>query len=392
MALNKPGSLTIAGSGIASIGHITLETLALIKEADKIFYAVTDPATECYIQENSRGDHFDLTTFYDTNKKRYESYVQMSEVMLREVRAGRNVLGIFYGHPGVFVAPSHRAIAIAREEGFQAKMLPGISAEDYMFADLGFDPSTQGCMTQEATELLVRNKKLDPSVHNIIWQVGSVGVDTMVFDNGKFHLLVERLEKDFGLDHKIQHYIGAILPQSVTVKDAFAIRDLRKEEVLKQFTTTSTFYIPPRAPAPIDAKVLQALGLPPPAQATKDRTGYGPLEKQAVAALDSFIPSQEKQVVHASPAMQSLMADLALRPALFEQYKADPVGFANTRNLNGLTAQEKFALGFNKSGPIFAVMRHLPSAIASGQERSQEEIAHAADDKELLALVVVIVQ
>ncbi|KAJ7691785.1 hypothetical protein B0H17DRAFT_1200900 [Mycena rosella] len=267
MAPNKQGSLTIAGSGIASIGHITLETLAHIKEADKVFYAVTDPATECYFQKNSRGDHFDLTTFYDTNKKRYESYVQMSVVMLRDVRAGRDVLGIFYGHP-------------AREEGFQAKMLPGISAEDFMFADLGFDPSTQGCMTQEATELLVRNK-LDPSVHNIIWQVGSVGVDTMVFDS---------------------HYIGAILPQSVMVKDTFAIRDLRKEEVLKQFTTASTFYIPSRSPAPVDAKVVQALGLPA-AQAAQNRTGYGSVEKQAVAALDSFIPSQEKQVVHASPAM-----------------------------------------------------------------------------------------
>ncbi|KAJ7691795.1 hypothetical protein B0H17DRAFT_1200912 [Mycena rosella] len=302
-------------------------------------------------RENSRGNYFDLTTFYDTNKEVYESYVQMSEVMLRDVRAGRNVLSIFHGHPGVFVPPSHRAIAIAREEGFPAKMLPGVSAEAYMFADLGFDPSINGCITQEATELLVRNKTLDPSIHNIV----CLGVDMMVFDNSKFHLLVERLEKDFGLDHKIQHYIGAILPQSVTVKDTFAIRDLRKEEVLKQFTTTSTFYVPPRAPAPVDAKVLQALGLPA-AQAAQNRTGYGHVEQQAVAALDSFLPSQEKQV-----------------------YKADPVGFTNTRN--GLTAQEKFALGFNKSGPIFAVMRNLPSAIASGKEKSQEEIAHAADDK-----------
>lgn len=104
------------------------------------------------------------------------------QVMLKDVRAGFNVLGIFYGHPGVFVSPSHRAIAIARDEGFQAKMLPGVSAEDYMFADLGFDPAVPGCMSQEATGILVHNWKLDTSIHNIIWQVGSVGVNTMVFD------------------------------------------------------------------------------------------------------------------------------------------------------------------------------------------------------------------
>lgn len=61
-------------------------------------------------------------------------------------------------------------------------MLPGISAEDYMFSDLGFDPAIPGCMTQEATSIVIHNKVLDPTIHNIIWQVGSVGVATMVFD------------------------------------------------------------------------------------------------------------------------------------------------------------------------------------------------------------------
>lgn len=104
--------------------------------------------------------------------------------MLREVRAGYNVLGLFYGHPGVFVSPSHRAISTARQEGYKARMLPGISAEDYMFADLGFDPSTNGCMSCEATEVLLRNQPMNPSIHNIIWQVGAIGICDMKFDVG----------------------------------------------------------------------------------------------------------------------------------------------------------------------------------------------------------------
>ena len=102
--------------------------------------------------------------------------------MLREVRLGYNVMGIFYGHPGVFVSPSHTAITRARKEGFKAKMLPGISAADCMYADLGFDPSKYGCMTYEATELLLKTRTLDPSVINIIWQVGAVGVMDMSFE------------------------------------------------------------------------------------------------------------------------------------------------------------------------------------------------------------------
>lgn len=77
---NNAGSLTIAGSGIASVAHITLETLSHIKEADKVFYVVCDPATEVFIHDNAKAEAVNLTIYYDTNKSRYDSYVQMAEV------------------------------------------------------------------------------------------------------------------------------------------------------------------------------------------------------------------------------------------------------------------------------------------------------------------------
>jgi len=76
----KRGTLTIAGSGIASIVHITLETLSYIKESDKLLYLVCDPVTEAFIQDNATGDYFDLSVFYDKNKSRYDPYIQMCEV------------------------------------------------------------------------------------------------------------------------------------------------------------------------------------------------------------------------------------------------------------------------------------------------------------------------
>jgi precorrin-2 methylase len=60
------------------------------------------------------------------------------------VREGLNVCAAFYGHPGVFVYASHQSIRLARAEGFEAQMLPGISAEDCVFADLGIDPENMG--------------------------------------------------------------------------------------------------------------------------------------------------------------------------------------------------------------------------------------------------------
>lgn len=101
--------------------------------------------------------------------------------MLIHLRKGKYVVGVFYGHPGVFVAPSHRSIDIARKEGYTAKMLPGISAEDCLLADLNIDPSLPGCVTYEATDLLLRNRPLNPSSHLILYQVGCVGIKDFNF-------------------------------------------------------------------------------------------------------------------------------------------------------------------------------------------------------------------
>lgn len=112
--------------------------------------------------------------------------------MLREVRAGHNVLGLFYGHPGIFVFPSHRALTLARKEGYTARMLPGISAQDYMFADLEIEPAPYGCTASDATELLAHNRALNPSVHNVIWQVGLVGVATLEYEVTDLPMLLLR--------------------------------------------------------------------------------------------------------------------------------------------------------------------------------------------------------
>lgn len=96
--------------------------------------------------------------------------------MVQNVREGKVVVAVFYGHPGVFASPTHRAIALAKAEGFKAIMLPGVSAEDCLCADLGIDPATIGLLTYEATDLLIRNRVLVPSIPLVLWQVGVVGI------------------------------------------------------------------------------------------------------------------------------------------------------------------------------------------------------------------------
>ncbi|KAG9078621.1 hypothetical protein FRC06_008277 [Ceratobasidium sp. 370] len=404
--LHKQGSLTIAGSGIASIGHITLLTLTYIKESERVYYLVTDPATEAFIIDNAREHCVNLRGLYGKDKNRFTSYVQMSEVMLKDVRAGYSVLGILYGHPGVFVSPTHRAIAIAQDEGFEAQMLPAISADSCMYADLGIDPSTFGCSLYEATELLTRGRRLDPTTHNIIWQVGSTGIINMDFHNNNFHLLVDRLRDDFGPDHRVIHYIGVVLPQSKPTINALSVSDLYREEIMRQFNATSTLYVPPRDPLPINKDILQKLGLgetngydgrhfphmgqpwaspkftPPPA--------YGPLEREAIEELDrNGIPEAEK-VLRKSPAMREFMTNLALNHKLLRRYLADAPTVVE--EAQGLTHIEKFALRRLSAPAVRTVMWASPVDTESGREPTEEEVeASDPDDSPPPESVVVVV-
>ena len=107
----------VIGSGIETAGFTTGDELRIL-DADHVFYCVADPATKVWIN-SVRPDALDLYVLYDDAKRRYSTYVQMSEALLHHVRRGATVVAIFYGHPGIFVLATHRGSASpdARDTG-----------------------------------------------------------------------------------------------------------------------------------------------------------------------------------------------------------------------------------------------------------------------------------
>lgn len=75
----KAGSLIIVGTGIESIGQITLQAIAYIEAADKVFYCVVDPPTEAFLL-NKNKNSVDLYQYYENGKSRMDTYIQMAEV------------------------------------------------------------------------------------------------------------------------------------------------------------------------------------------------------------------------------------------------------------------------------------------------------------------------
>jgi uncharacterized protein YabN with tetrapyrrole methylase and pyrophosphatase domain len=256
----QSGSLTVVGTGMLIAGQVTPEALYAIKTARKFFYLVGDPAT-AYWLDTLNATAETLENSFRIGRNRMDSYQEMVERVLAPVRKGRRVTVAFYGHPGVFVFPSHEAVRRARHEGFSATMLPGISAEDCLFADLGVDPGRQGCQSFEATDFLLRKRIFDPKSPLILWQIGGIGVSTFrskhLWSRAGLRVLTSVLRKTYPAAHTVTVYEAAQYPVCPPVIQPLPLSQLPKARV----SIISTLYVPPREVARPDRRMLARLGL-----------------------------------------------------------------------------------------------------------------------------------
>ena len=210
----KRGSLVVIGTGIRTAGQLTVEAIAWIKEAESLLYVVGDPIAEAVIKTLNPKAAVSLAGYYEEGQPRIYAYQAMIEHILGCVRAGDRTVGAFYGHPGVFAYPSHESIRRARSEGYSARMLPGISSEDCLFADLGVDPGVSGCQSYEATDFLMNAPIIDSSTQLILWQIGTLADSTYQryrYDTSAMPQLVQRLGRFYPMSHVITVYEAAML-------------------------------------------------------------------------------------------------------------------------------------------------------------------------------------
>lgn len=240
----KKGSLIIVGTGIRTVGQMTIEALAWLEAADTVLYVVGDPIAEATIRRLNPNAAESMSDYYEEGQSRMNAYERMIERILRSVRAGETTVGAFYGHPGVFAYPSHESIRRARAEGYSAKMLPGISAEDCLFADLGVDPAVGGCQSYEATDFMLNGPIIDPSSQLILWQVGTLGDWTYhryQYDTRSKPMLVQRLAQFYPLDHVITVYEAPMFPGTEPIIEQIPLYALSYFEV----SAAKTLYVPP---------------------------------------------------------------------------------------------------------------------------------------------------
>ncbi len=233
------------GTGMTLGSHLTPLARSQIEQADVVFALVPDRIAEMWL-ERMNPDVRSLQPYYQDGKSRMSTYRLWVELLLTEVRAGKRVCGVFYGHPGIFAWSPHKAIEAARAEGFQAHMEPGISAEDCLYADLGIDPGRYGCQHFEASQLLIYERVIDPTGYLVLWQVVLVGdMSLKRFATGPAYrqLLVDVLSRDYPLEHDIILYRAPTLPVQQAQISHIVLAELPQAKLSEEMTVV----LPPMA-------------------------------------------------------------------------------------------------------------------------------------------------
>lgn len=252
-------SLVVVGCGIKFFAHLTTETIAYIQQSDIVLYLVNDPVLKSWIQKQNQNTE-SLDFLYRSCSHRAEAYQRITNYVLEHLYQMKHVCFALYGHPSVFSKPGLEAVKQAQKKGYFAKILPAISAEACLFADLLIDPGSLGCQSFEASDFLIHQRQLDASSHLILWQIDAVGIIDHESTNNKkmgILLLLDYLQHFYKPIDEIIIYEAAQYPgldPRITRTQLQYLPDI-------QLSTISTLYIPPVKKTHCNEAILSTLGL-----------------------------------------------------------------------------------------------------------------------------------
>lgn len=252
-------SLVVVGSGIKFLSHLTHEARIYIEQSEKVLYLVNDPAMKGWIRQTNECS-LSLDFLYSKYPLRLDCYEAITEFILTTLRTQIHLCVVLYGHPGVFAQPGLDAVTQARAEGFYAKLLPGVSAEACLFADLLIDPGTYGCQSFEATDFLVYQRKFDPNSYLILWQSDVIGIldnpQTGVHKKG-IEVLCNYLEETYDSNHELIVYEAAQYPCFDPIIQKCPLKNL----IDVNLSRISTLCIPPIKKSKLNSATLKKLNI-----------------------------------------------------------------------------------------------------------------------------------
>lgn len=236
----------IIGTGVVPGLHLTREAEAAIRGSTEVLYVDKSFGIEEFLSSMCPKITDLHAAAYREGAERLDAYRAMASYVIEAALDHPPVTFALYGHPLVYAFPPFIVAAAARAIGLNVKVLPGISSLDTMFVDLHFDPCTQGVQMYEATDLLLRQRPIQPDVPCFVWQIGTV--ESRLYSiasstSGRFSKIKDYLAKFYPMDHEMVAVYSSSMPlvPSNTVK--FTLNTI--EEKASELHQGVTVFIPP---------------------------------------------------------------------------------------------------------------------------------------------------
>jgi len=166
--------ITIAGMGVAAVVQVTAQTEARIRQCRHALHVDSGVGTDAFLAARCPRVTSLYRLTYGESGSRVTGYHRAAAAVIDAAMTDGPVVYLTHGHPLVFCYSAFLIRDLAGLLDLSVELLPGISSMDSLFADLWLDPGVGGIQMFEATDLLLRRRRLAPDVPALIWQVGNL--------------------------------------------------------------------------------------------------------------------------------------------------------------------------------------------------------------------------
>lgn len=241
----------VVGLGITAVQHITREAEEALRRSTKVLFVDEGFGVEEFITSLGT-DAEPLMGLYQEGGQRRPTYLAMAARVLDAALTSPPVCFATYGHPQIYVYPTRLIQQGGAALGLSVRVLPGISALDTILTGLQVDPGPQGLQMYEATDVLARQRPLQPDVPCLLWQISSLesGLYSRKRGNAsRFTRLRDYLLRTYPADHPVTITLSPTYQLLGPWTETFRLSEL--PEQLARGLQAGTLYIPPIAARPV---------------------------------------------------------------------------------------------------------------------------------------------
>ncbi len=254
--------ITLLGSGLRALDHLTPEAIACLRGARVILHSQysRDLLGELRALNSSARLLCQEDGEYLVGQYRPQMYARIAARVLAEAAEGPGVVALHPGSTMVVDAIARHVLAGAHARGLRVRVVPGISCIEYVLAELGWDVA-DGLHVILAQQLVLQQRRLDATQAALVIQPGYY--DTRWFAGapraaqGRFDALQACLAASYPDDTPMALVLAPVGRDDVAQTLWFRLGSFAQLEA--EISPFHTLFIPPRARPGVDAAFAQRI-------------------------------------------------------------------------------------------------------------------------------------